>query len=37
MVFPGVPEGDLDAVRLGGIMLQCPDFAVRKLEEAARY
>jgi hypothetical protein len=35
-VFPGVPEGDPDAVRLGGITLQCPDFAARELEEAAR-
>jgi hypothetical protein len=35
MTFPGVLEGEPDEVRLGGIMLQRPDFAVREVEEAA--
>jgi hypothetical protein len=34
-ILPGVPEGESDKVRLGGILeLQRPDFAVRELEEA---
>ena len=32
--FPGVLDGEPEEVRLGGILLHCPDFAVRELEEA---